>query len=175
MKKIDLGQTIRILANVGVIAGIVFLVIELNQNTQQMTVQLEWQVNQKIFENNRDLLGDNPTPIYAKSVIDPEELSFEEFQVASALVFNFLNVWEDKYFMYQEGLISEREWQLPIDQEIGITLGNRFAQALWESSKSLFEPELVQYIDSASSDVDPGDSYQWWLDSLEGLSDTPSE
>lgn len=34
MKKIDLGQTINTLANVGVIAGIVFLGYEMRQNTQ---------------------------------------------------------------------------------------------------------------------------------------------
>ena len=33
MKKIDLGQTIQILANVGVLAGILFLAFELRQNT----------------------------------------------------------------------------------------------------------------------------------------------
>ena len=33
MKKIDLGQTLNTLANVGVIAGIVFLGVELRQNT----------------------------------------------------------------------------------------------------------------------------------------------
>jgi len=36
MKKIDLGQTIAILANVGVIAGIVFLAIEVRQNTESI-------------------------------------------------------------------------------------------------------------------------------------------
>ena len=36
MKKIDLGQTITILANVGVIAGIVFLGVELRQNNEFM-------------------------------------------------------------------------------------------------------------------------------------------
>ena len=36
MKKIDLGQTISILANVGVIAGIVFLGFELRQNNALM-------------------------------------------------------------------------------------------------------------------------------------------
>jgi hypothetical protein len=33
MKKIDAGQTISILANLGVIAGIIFLAVELRQNT----------------------------------------------------------------------------------------------------------------------------------------------
>ena len=34
MKKIDLSQTISILANIGVIAGIVFLGVEIRQNTR---------------------------------------------------------------------------------------------------------------------------------------------
>jgi len=39
MKKLDLGQAIGILANVGVIAGIVFLGFELRQNNEQLAAQ----------------------------------------------------------------------------------------------------------------------------------------
>ena len=39
MKKIDLGQAITILANVGVIAGIVFLGIELRQNNELLEAE----------------------------------------------------------------------------------------------------------------------------------------
>ena len=41
MKKIDLGQTINILANVGVIAGIVFLAFELQQNNELLGAQIQ--------------------------------------------------------------------------------------------------------------------------------------
>jgi hypothetical protein len=37
MNRIDLGQTIGILANLDVIAGIVFLAIEIQQNTESLT------------------------------------------------------------------------------------------------------------------------------------------
>ena len=40
MKKLDVGQTVTILANVGVIAGIVFLAIELRQNNELLGVQI---------------------------------------------------------------------------------------------------------------------------------------
>ena len=40
MKKIDLGQTITILANIGVIAGIVFLAVELRQNNEIQSAQV---------------------------------------------------------------------------------------------------------------------------------------
>jgi len=39
MKKIDLGQTIMILANVGVLAGIFLLAFELQQNSEQLQLQ----------------------------------------------------------------------------------------------------------------------------------------
>ena len=40
LKKIDLGQTITILANLGVIAGIVFLAFELRQNNSLLETQI---------------------------------------------------------------------------------------------------------------------------------------
>ena len=41
MKKLDLGQSIGILANVGVIAGMLFLAVELRQNNELMTDEAE--------------------------------------------------------------------------------------------------------------------------------------
>ncbi len=166
---------IAILANVGILAGLILVAIELNQNTKQLSLELVWQVNERMIENNRALLGDNPTPIYVKSIMNPEELTFEEFQVASAFVLNFLAVWEDRHYLYQAGLLGDEEWKRFIDDDISMTLGNRFAQELWRTSKHIFEPELVHYVDELLPDVDTGASYQWWLDTRKGLSANPHE
>jgi hypothetical protein len=40
MKRIDIGQTITILANVGVLAGIALLAVELRQNTKLLRAHL---------------------------------------------------------------------------------------------------------------------------------------
>ncbi len=50
MKKIDLGQGIGILANVGVIAGIIFLAVELRQNNDQLAAQIT--INQHEIRTN---------------------------------------------------------------------------------------------------------------------------
>ena len=42
MKKIDIGQTITILANIGVITGIIFLGFELRQNNQILIAQASY-------------------------------------------------------------------------------------------------------------------------------------
>jgi hypothetical protein len=172
MDREKFAKIVAAIANIAVLFGLALVAYELRQNTLQLKVQLEWQVNQKIFENNQDLLGEDPTPIFAKSITNPEELTYIEFHVASAYLLNLLNVWEDMYFMYEEGLIDKSEWQRPIDEEIRITLGNRFAQAFWKSTRNIYEPELAEYIDERLPEVDQNQSYQWYLDTMDELSKT---
>ena len=50
MKKIDLSQTITILANIGVIAGIAFLAVELRQNNELMRAAARDAQNTRIQE-----------------------------------------------------------------------------------------------------------------------------
>ena len=58
MKKIDLGQTITILANVGVIVGIVFLAIELRQNNELLGQQARIASNEQWIASLEGLLDD---------------------------------------------------------------------------------------------------------------------
>ena len=50
MKKIDLGQTIGVLANIGVLIGILLLVYELSQNRQMMKAQTRNEIAQSTYE-----------------------------------------------------------------------------------------------------------------------------
>jgi len=154
-----------LIASVGILVGLILVAIELNQNTDQLRLQLTFQANQKIFENNRDLLGDNPTPAFAKAITDPENLTYEEFLTADSYVLNLLNEWEDRFFIYEAGLIPDRDWKSHIDVNIYWILGNRFAQTRWHAFKSTFEPEFVQYIDQALTSIDENSTYRDWLES----------
>ena len=171
MKKIDLGQTISIFANLGVIAGIAFLAIELNQNTAQLALELEWQINQRMVDNNRDLMSDDRLAVFVKSVEDPESLTYEEFQTATALTFNFLNVWEDRYFLHEAGLISDADWKEFIDKDIHFTLGYKFARAFWETGKVNYEPELVAYVDAILPNISDTANYQFYVTTMQRLRD----
>jgi uncharacterized membrane-anchored protein YhcB (DUF1043 family) len=150
-------------ANVGILVGLVLVAIELNQNTNQLRLQLTFQANQKIFENNRELIGSNPTPTIAKSITNPENLTYEEYLTASAYVLNMLNEWEDRYFIFEAGLISETDWKDHIDENISWTLGNRFAQKTWQITKSCFEIKFAQYVDQALVNIDDNATYNEWL------------
>jgi len=133
---------ISLLTNIGVLVGLFLLVIELKQNSQQLELQLQFQANQKIFENNRDLAGENIAATFVKAITTPKELTFEEGLAASSHIVNWLAVWEDKFFIYQNGLISEQEWKRDLDASLGWILGSSFAKKVWLSMRSEFEPEF---------------------------------
>ncbi|HKJ17289.1 MAG TPA: hypothetical protein VJ984_08070 [Xanthomonadales bacterium] len=59
MKKIDLGQTIGILANLGVIAGIVFLAVELHQNNELLEMEAQ-AVMSKDLQDGWDRISSDP-------------------------------------------------------------------------------------------------------------------
>ena len=85
MKKIDLGQTLNTLANIGVIAGIIFLAIEVRQNQESLD-QANDLTRAAILSDGADKFNDWRTlliqdpelhAIYDRGV-DGEELSLEE-------------------------------------------------------------------------------------------------
>jgi hypothetical protein len=58
MKKIDFAQLITILANVGVVIGLVFLALEIRQNTAQMRTQGAYSINQSVETLNQAIYLD---------------------------------------------------------------------------------------------------------------------
>jgi len=58
MKKIEIGQLIGILANVGVIAGLVILAYEIRQNTSQMRAEASYSINQSVQLLNQAVFQD---------------------------------------------------------------------------------------------------------------------
>lgn len=93
MKKIDVGQVITIAANVGVIAGIAFLAIELRQNTAAIRSQSSIAVNDSLAHLN-EALYDNPelTDIWIKGRESLDSLSPSEAERFAAFVLERLNL-----------------------------------------------------------------------------------
>ena len=107
MKKIDLGQTISTLANIGVIAGIVFLAIEIQQNSEALGVQAQ-QNRQNVRRSIMVRTVDNPELARAlyKAENGEDLTSFEQFILDQEAIFRIVN-WEIVFSEVQEGLLGE--------------------------------------------------------------------
>ena len=56
MKKIDVSQTLGILANIGVIAGIIFLAVELQQNNELLEAEVSYSKYSVDYERRRRMI-----------------------------------------------------------------------------------------------------------------------
>ena len=115
MKKIGLGQTITVLANVGVIAGIVFLGLELQQNQRMVMAQ----TRNEISRMSIDLQQSNREPGQASVIVRGnrgESLTDEESFLFARWAAVTLEFWENVNYQYRQGLFDEDEYRAQLNR-----------------------------------------------------------
>lgn len=111
MKKIELGQIITILANIGVIAGIVFLAMELRQNT----AAVQGATYQALSDgNSNQYLGVVHDPDFAVALAgvyaDRGMAEFSDTESMQLIFYcnSLLQRLENSYFQWQTGFVDDR-------------------------------------------------------------------
>ncbi len=146
MKKIDLGQTISIFANVGVIAGILFLAIELQQNNDLLSAQaraarieLKTDFEGSLYQNAE------LAEIIARAQANDELTEAEEIRLlwlGRRMLTSFQYVYNEyQQGMIEEGAISTVEWRIAYHQLIP-----RMEEA-WSSFRDGMNPEFVRFME----------------------------
>jgi hypothetical protein len=146
LKKLDFAQSIGILANVGVIAGIVFLGVELQQNNALLAAQARVARHEMRSDDVNRIILNNPElrRTLAKGRSD-EPLSADELTVFRTY---YRQVWTNLQFIYIEytnGLLEEAD--LPIAAWSQVFTYPRVNE-YWELSKEVnFRPDFVQWME----------------------------
>ena len=143
MKKIDLSQTITILANLGVIAGIIFLAVELQQNNRLLDAQVSY--NLLIHRTkSRDETYFNPEfAAFRFKVVNDEELSPVELFRRNERYTSTLLGFEWEYFQYRSGNLG----YLPLDQWRTFMNDQRWQAERWEPNKRLLSEEFIEFVE----------------------------
>ena len=139
MKKIELGQAITILANIGVIVGIAFLAVEVSQNNDELAAQ----TRNRMFELRADIELDyirnvgGIADIYNKMNTAQELTRIEGNRIASRR----MHALRSLDFMYREdpqGTLQEADfWIVMFQSDPGLL-------EYWDSTKEARDPELVR-------------------------------
>jgi hypothetical protein len=136
MKKIDLGQFLSILANFGVIIGILLLVFELNQARQFARVEFV-QSNLSTFQEiERQMMNPAVAEVWAKAAVDPSSMTFGDIRVMDAYLANHLNFWRQNWTLEQEKFVDSGTTILMLETNVPFYFGNTFALGWWEDVKS---------------------------------------
>jgi hypothetical protein len=144
MKKIDLGQTVHILANIGVIAGIIFLVLELHQNNELMDAQRRYN-RLTIATGSATLLAENPELASAVAKFNGRTANIEELDLSPAELVQLSG--------YYSRVIQNQEWtflELP-EQDLPVAGWRMVARQrawryFWDSGNDLLDSSFVRWM-----------------------------
>ena len=161
-----LNASLTLGANIGVLIGLIVLIVELNQNTDHLRLQVTDQINAREFTHNLIFLAENPAPVIEKSLIEPENITYTEFRVLDAYLITALSLWEARFFLYQGGLVDSTNWKTKVEQDASWYFGNKFAKKWWENAgKDVFEKEFADHVDQVLRNMGDDESYEFWLNS----------
>ena len=105
-----INKWLALIANVAVVAGIVFLALELNQNSRMMKTQTRNAITESIlnFQFNAETSG--LRGVAAKANNDMSSLTPEEAGKVAQLYVSNLRLWENIHYQYRNGVFEEDEF-----------------------------------------------------------------
>ena len=110
MKISALNEGVSLIANIGVIGSIIFLGLEMQQNTEMMQSQ------------TRNSIVENQLSVYEKMIENPElfdiadkrsanlDVADAERQQLHVFILSQLRIWENEFYQYQIGLYAAEEF-----------------------------------------------------------------
>jgi len=148
MKTIDLGQSIGIIANLGVVAGILLLVYELDQNRALMTAQTRDSLSQAIVSTLHGEAGDSVLTDIVRRAYAGEELTPTEQRQFTAYTISWFRLWEDQHYQYRVGLYDESEFAA-VRRAWAYRLQDEATRELWCFLRDQFSPEFFDDVNGA--------------------------
>jgi len=148
MKKANLTRIVTILANLGVLAGIILLVYELNQNRDLMRAQ----TRNEISRSAMDLLTTGATSEALAHVMvranAGEELSPEEtFMFINRAELTF-RLWENVNYQYRQGMFDATEYSGNLATRSDVLSRNGALVDYWCGRREMFSAPFMEEIDS---------------------------
>ena len=138
-------------ANIGVIAGIIFLALELQQNNRFLSAQAQYNLLKNRTEDNNIIMANPEIASLWFKESNNETLSDEEkYRIDSYIIKALIN-WQYEYNQYKEGNLAEKD--LPVNGWRKTFHGKNYMMAttrfpiVWEFVKTISEPEFVSFME----------------------------
>ena len=152
MKISAINEGVSLIANIGVIGSIVFLGLEMQQNTEMMQSQ------------TRNSIVENQLSVYDKMIENPElfdiankrnenlDVTNAERQQLHIFILSQLRIWENEFYQFQIGLYASEEFEarkIWWRKIIGIPVNLQ----TWRSEQETFYPDFRIYINELLGEI----------------------
>ena len=152
MKISAIDEGVSLIANIGVIGSIIFLGLEMHQNTEMMQSQtrnsiVEHQLflYEKVLENTE--IFDITDRLNANLDVTETERNQLHFWILSQL-----RMWENEFYQYQIGLFDSDEFEARTNTHRDqLTIKSNVA--VWERYKHWFAPDFQIYLNEIVDEI----------------------
>jgi hypothetical protein len=165
MKKIDLGQSVSIIANIGVVAGILLLAYELNQNRELAVAQFNLEQDSLRFSAELPMLSDDLAAIWERSIYDSASLSAAELKELDSYYAMQVGRWEIIWGLEQQGLNEAGSTRTSLEYAAKFYFGNSLAHTWWSFDRVNWPEDFAELVDEALANLDQTENREW-IDAL---------
>jgi hypothetical protein len=141
-------------ANIGVLAGIIFLALEIRQNSSLARLQFADDRQMTWQQGELTVFGETVAHVWEKSVLDPASLSLAETRILDAyLAFQLANSTR-VFALERAGLLEVGATKKHMQGELPAFFDTEFAKVWWEIEGRTWGDDFVQLADPIILETD---------------------
>jgi hypothetical protein len=162
-----INSWIQVASNLGLIAGLVLVAVQIQQTRDLTRLQLQLDRLAASQQMEQGLLGEEPGIAWAKSIRDPTSLSDAEVKSIDSYLINQVHQWDWLATMENAGLEELGALERSIRTTSWFFFGNPFGKRWWVSIRDagVWDPDLVRLLDAEIARL--GDDVNArWLDEM---------
>ena len=126
------AQWFNLLANIGIVIGLILVILQMNQNEKLMRIQLLNQYSESYIAADTTIAGENLPLVWQKSIEEPENLTLAEMRILESQTFSPLLRWLNLYKLAKADILDESVWKTEVSTDVAFYFGTPYARAWWE-------------------------------------------
>ena len=145
-----IGRWLTLAANIGVIAGLVLVAVQINQNTEIMKAQIANDYYLADMALELAMMGEDPAHSWDKAVFEPDDLTTKDAVILDRY-FNYGFVQIHRLQEMDEMGMAPEGWQKRVNY-LRWHLGNEVGRRWWEKVRNDYSTEFSALVDKALAD-----------------------
>jgi len=138
-----LGNWLQTGANLGILAGLIMVWLQMNQNEQLLRLQITTGFYESYISADTAIAGEDMPSILQKSIMEPDQLTYGEMRAMDAQTFSPLNRWISLYRLSEAGLLDDSLWRSQVDLDAPYYFGTPYGRAWWEVSRVVISGDTI--------------------------------
>jgi hypothetical protein len=152
MNSSKLSGWIQVIGNLGVLAGLIMVAVQIQQNTVLVRAELRSNAADAWIDIDASKQSDSFSSVLAKSIIKPQDLTAAEILELDGYLFTYMDQLDRDRSLYREGIFANPP-ELLVHGSLQDYFGNEFARAWWAETKWKFDPEFVEIIENEMKNI----------------------